>query len=46
MGKDGVEVMLSVVSGPAWGGGGEEVGTEIGRKRDKLFPNEDRKSVV
>ena len=40
MGKDGVEVMLSVVSGPAWGGGGEEVGTEIGRKRDKLFPND------
>lgn len=40
MGKDGVDVMLSVVSGPDWGGGGEEVGTEIGRKRDKLFPND------
>ena len=40
MGKDRVEVMLSVVSGPAWGGGGEEGRTEIGRKRDKLVPHD------
>lgn len=40
-GKDGVGGVLPVVSGNSLGGGGGgERGAEIGRKGDKLFPND------